>query len=863
VLTSVTKGSLSLMKLSLRFRSLIHRSAAERDLDDEFSFHLQHAIEENIARGMSRDEAILAATRAFGFVPLEKERCRDARKLGSFDDLRQDLAYGARNLIRHPGFTAVALLSLGLGIGATSAMFSLVNAVVLHGIPFPQSDQVVVIHEKKHGASAGGNPSRFRDFSEQLTNFSALTGFYSDNATLLAGGEPRKIGVMRVTGQYFTVTGIAPAEGRAFTANELSQGAPVAVISHTLARTAGQTLNLSGKLYTVIGVMPPGDPVLDDVDVWTPMPLDILATTRRAGFLAEVGRLATGSSLNRAQSEITSLAHRLSLAHPDTDQGLTAEIYPLRDELLRNAKTSMLLLSATVGFVLLIACVNIAGMLLSRSASRLRESAIRVALGAGRARLLRMFLTESVLLSLLGGVIGFGFVPLILPLLRLMLPDDLPALATAHADFTAAALTFAVALLCGLLAGCAPAWQLSSASPLSAMKEGGLTVSRMRLRRLLVVSEIAISVVLLAGAGLLARSFAALISQPLGFQPEQAIAVNVSFPWDTSPARLESFYTAALNRLSALNGVRAAGLIDRLPLSGGSQSTHMVLRDQPLPANAPFEEVSLRTVRGQYFAAIGTPMLAGVPLADRAPQDTLRKTVVNQTLARRYFGSQNPIGRFVKFDSHEYQISGVVADIRQSTTKDIPPEAYILPRDTYWPELSIVLRASGDRLALASAARAAIHQIDPDQPIDSIETLDSHVKKSTAKQALHAWLLGGFATLALLLAAIGVYGLMASDVAQRTREIGLRVALGADHRGVLGLIVRGGMTLAVAGAAVGTVATWILSRFLQSILFGIGATDIVAFSGAIALVLAVAAVAILIPAARALKLDPVAILRHE
>jgi putative ABC transport system permease protein len=853
----------SFRKLSLRLRSLFRRSAADRELDEEFGFHLEEAIQENIRRGMPQAEAALAAHRAFGIVALEKNRCRDARGLGWLEDLRQDLTYGARNLIKSPAFTCVALLSLALGIGATTAMFSVVNAVVLHGIPFPQPDRVVMIKETKHGASTGGNPARFRDWSYELKSFSAIAGYYGDNTTLLGRGEAAKIGVMRVTGHYFEVTGIAPARGRAFTDDELARGASVAVVSHALGRDPSETINLSGKLYTIVGVMPPSDPLLEDVEVWTPMPLDILATSRKAGFLGEVARLAPGVSITQAQAEITRLAQILSRQHPDTDQALTAEISPLQDELLRDAKTSMLLLSATVGFVLLIACVNIAGMLLSRSAARQKESAIRVALGAGRARLVRMLLTESLLLSVAGGLLGLALAPAALPLLRLVLPADLPSLAAAHIDLTAAALTFAVAVFCGLLAGCAPAWQLSSASPISAIRETGF-VSRMRLRRALVVCEIAISFVLLAGAGLLARSFVAIISQPLGFQPEQAIAVNVSFPWDTPSARLEAFYSQALERMSGLNGVRAAGLIDRLPLSGGTQDGHMVRRDRPAPTDAPFEQVGFRAVRGQYFAAIGAPMLAGTPLTDRAPHDDQRKAVVNQTLATRYFPGENPIGNFIRFDSRNwYRIAGVVADIRQDASKDTPPEVFVLSSDTYWPEMKIVLRAQGDPQTLAAAARSVIHQIDPNQPIDSIETLDQHVRKSSAKQAMHAWLLGGFASLALVLAAIGIYGLMAGNVAQRTREIGVRVALGADHRDLLGLIVRDGMKLACAGAAVGGAVAWLLSRYLRSILFGIGATDFVAFGGAVLLVLLVAAIAILIPAAKALKLDPVAILRHE
>ena len=860
------------MKLYKRLQAIFRRSTLENDLEEEFAFHLEHSVDENMRRGMSRDDASLAARRAFGFVPLEKEKCRDARGLAWLDDLRQDLAYGGRNLARDPAFTAVALFSLAFGIGGTTAMFSLVNAVVLHGISFPQSDRLVVIKETKQGASAGGNPSRFQDWRDQAKSFSAITGFYSDNSTLLDRGEPTKIGVMRVTGSYFGVTGIAPAKGRGFTGSELAAGAHVAVVSHALARTAGGTLNLSGVLYTIVGVMPPGEAVLDDVDVWTPMPLDILAASRRAGFLGEVARLAPGASINQARSEMDALAQRFALVHPDTDKALGVEIEPLRNELLRDARTSMLLLTATIGFVLLIACVNIAGMLLSRSAGRQRESAIRIALGAGRPRLVRMFLTESVLLSLVGGALGFGFVPLILPSLRLLLPENLPALATAHADFSVAALAFALAFVCGLVAGSAPAWQLSSTSPLAAIKEGGTAsfgLARMRLRRVLVVSEIAISLVLLTGAGLLARSFLAIVSQPLGFQPDQTIAVNVSFPWDTPPARLESFYSAALTQLSALNGVRAVGLIDRLPLSGGTQGSRMVLRDRPLPGDASFEEISLRAARGGYFAAIGAPMLAGSPLAERPANDTQRRTVVNQTLAARYFGTQNPIGKFVAFDPQAakpvtwYQIAGVVADIRQSALKKTPPEAYILPRDTYWPELKIVLRASGNSLTLAQAARVVLHQIDQAQPIDGIETLQDHVKKSTEKQGLHAWLLGGFAALALFLAAIGIYGLMASDVAQRTREIGLRVALGADHLSVLSLIVQSGLGLAAAGVAIGIGAAWGLFRYLQSILFGVEPTDPISFAGSAAVVLAVAVLAILIPAAKALNLDPVEILRHE
>jgi predicted permease len=862
-----------------RLRVLLWRGRAEGALNDEIRHHLDLQIAANVAAGMSRDEARAAALREFGGVTQSMEECRDARGWSWLDGLAQDLRQGLRGLRRNPVFTAVAVISLGLGMGANGALFSVVNAVLLRPLPLPQAEQVVAIQEFRPdtGQDSGSNPARVTDWGSLTTSLAATGGYYREGLVLTGREAPRRLWAIRTCGQYLSVLGVQPVAGRLFTAEEeRGRGQAVAVLSDGAwerefgrdPNVVGAAITFSGKLFTVVGVLPAGLP--ENVDVWAPMPLDIQEVDRKAGFAGVVARMKPGVTLAQAQTELRTVAGRLALQYPDTDgkRGVRARL--LRDELVQDARTPLLILLGTVGLVLLIACANVTGLLLSRASGRRREAAIRVALGAGRGRLLRLFLTEGLLLSLAGGACGLLVAVEGLDLLKVLLPADLPRLAEARVDGLLFVFLLGLAVACGVLAGILPAWQASRAAVAPGLKEGGAGtsgVSRQWMRRVLVAAEVTISMMLLVGTMLLSRSFVNVAKQPLGFRPQNVLAASVNLPWDTPEDKLAAFQKSVLEKVSTLPGVRAAGLIDQLPLEGGSQGTRLIVRNRPLPGNSNWEEVSLRACSPGYLAAAGIPLLSGRNLAERAQADGARTVVVNQAFARRYFGAGDAIGQFIGFNpptpKNWYEIVGVVGDVRQNAAKPVVAEAFVLSSDTYWPLAKYVIRAEGDPRELMTAVRRAVQEVDPQQPVDKMVLLESTVDKALLAPRLQLWVVGGFSGLALILAAIGLYGVLAYDVAQRMQEIGVRIALGADPEHVLREAIRRGLIPVAAGVVPGIAGALALGKLLDGQLVGLPVTDPLSFVAA-ALLLAVAAVAACyVPARRASRLDPLVALRHE
>lgn len=820
-----------------------------------------------------------------------------------FDRIRNtlgDLRLAIRNLSRRKGLALAAIGSLALGIGANGALFSVVDTVLLRPFALPEAERLIAVVESKNGEESGSNPARMADWGRQVPGLAAAAGFYGEGLVLTGQGDPERLSATRTLGNAMALLGVQPLLGRGFSGEEeAGRGERVALVGEGLWRRrfgadpdlVGRTLQLSGSPYLVIGVLPGGLGYPEERDLMIPAPPDVQEASRKAGFFTVVARLAPGTTLAGVQSQLDTVARRLAAQYPDSDAGRAARAVPLREDQAAETRLPLLVLLATVALVLLLTCVNIAGLLLARAAERQREAAVRVALGAGRGGLLRLYLAESLVLALAGGVLGLLLAWAAFPALVSVLPADLPRLDAARPDGFAALFTLLLTLLCGLAFGLAPAWQAARQRPGDRLQDrlrqgprAGSSAGSLRTRRLLVGAQVVLSVVLLVGVGLLGKSFWRMRSAPLGFQPDRVLTVSINFPWDTPKGDLDRFYAEALEGFAAIPGVRAAGFADRLPLEGGSQSGPIALETE-LPPELAERPVSRRAASAGYFMAMGIPLQAGRFLKDRrvvggsggrgAPGDSPREALVNQTLAQLYFPERAPegaIGRRLTFDTSPkpgeeptwYEIVGVVGDVRLDAAEtEAPPEAFVLPRDTYWPMARFALRAQGDPAALAAAVRTTIRRLDPNLVIDGLDPMTGQVAAATAAEQARLRLLTGFGLLALWLVALGLYGVLASDVAQRKPEIGVRLALGADRRQVAGSIVRQGTAVVLAGLAIGLAGAIALARFLQSLLFGVEPLDIPVLLAVSLVILAVSTVASLVPARRAAAVDPGVALRHE
>jgi len=871
-----------LYKIPLRLRTLFRRDRVESELESEMAFHLEMQAKANLERGMTERDAWAAARRQFGGVTQIEEECRDARNLGWLEDLWMDVRQSIRSLRKAPGFVLIAVVSLALGIGANSALFSVVDAVLLHSMPLPQADRLYLIGEQKHGRESGSNPPRLYDYQARLTSVQSIAATYGETLAMTGANGAEKFEVRRTAGDILAVWAAQPILGRAFTpAEQRGESAQVALLTHEAwtrrfgARPSvlGETLTLSGTPFLIVGVLPAAAAYPADADLVAPMPLSAQRVNRRAGFLTPLARWKPGVSIAQAQAELDIVAAQLAAAHPDSDQGLSAKFSSLQKEVTRPAVEQMPVLAGTMGLILLLACVNLAALLTARGMRKQREASVRVALGAGRGRLIRLYLTESLCVALAGCAAGLLLADAGIKVLLQLLPEDLPNATQAHVNPAVASFAVVIAIVCGIAAGIAPAMAVSREAISAGLKEGGAGSSRVRRFGMLgyfVVGEVALSLMLLIGAGLLGQTLLRLSTQPLGFRPEHAIAVSIHFPWNTPDQRLNTFYRDVIQKFAEIPGVRAAGMIDRLPLEGGSQTPHFSLRDVPLSKDAATESISLRATSPGYFAAMGISLLEGEGLAERL-EDGPRLTVVNHAFVRKYLQGHNAVGQLISFDQPGpgqnipkwWRIAGVVADVRQEAAKPAPPEAYILAEDTHWPLATFVVRGQADAREMAVAAREAVRQINPNQLIQRIRTLEDTVYAANATPRLRSELLGGFAAVALFLAAIGVYGILAQEVLRRSQEFGVRLALGAKPSEIGGLALRRGVLLACGGIVIGVAGSLALSRYLAGYLYGVTPTDAPTFLVAVAVLLCAAIAASYLPARRASRVDPLIALRHE
>ncbi len=799
--------------------------------------------------------------------------------------LAADVRFAARSLVRARGFTTVAVIALALGIGANTAIFSVVNAVLLRPLPYREPQRLVWFWEVQPFLDrAPFSAPDFADYRGQNQTFESVVAFRGGNLTLTGAGEPERISGAQVDAGFFPILGVRPALGRDFTADEDKPGAPAAVVvlSHGFwqrkhggdSQIVGKALTFNGRTYSVVGVMPPGFSFPGETELWTPLGLNPAGQQRGSHWLIVIGRLKPGVSLARAQADIDVVVRRLQQQYPPSNQGHSVTLVSLEERLVGHVRRALLVLLAAVGFVLLIACANVANLMLARAAVRRREIAIRAALGAGRWRLVRQLLAESAVLGVIGGAAGLVLAAGAMRAMVALAPANVPRLSEVRLDLSVLAFTLAASLFTALLFGLAPAFDAARASVADFLKESGRTSSagagRAKLRSGLVIAEIALAVVLLAGAGLMLRSFVVLQQVEPGLRPEGLLTARVSLIGRSAfnqPRLWADFYDRVLANVRQLPGVKAAAAINLLPLDdfgiGNSTNFRVIGRPEPAPKDMPLSEI--RVVSLDYFRTMGIPLIKGRVFTERDTKDSEPVAVISESLAWQIFPGEDPLGKRITVSIDKgSEIVGVAGNVHDyGLDAPLRLESYIPMAQMPNPLLTIVVRTAGDPRALVPAFRQAVWSVENDRPIYAIRTMEQVISRSVAQPRFRTALLGLFAALALLLAAVGIYGVISYAVAQRVQEIGIRVALGATRPDVLRLVMGQGMLLAGSGLALGLAGAWAGTRWISALLFGIRPTEPVVFGALVLLLALVALLACWAPARRATRVDPVVALRQE
>ena len=875
-----------LHRIIVLLRNLFQGRRVERDLNDEIDSCLTLLIERKIERGIDPEEARRQAMLELGGAEQVKEKVREIQMGRYLETLLQDLRYGIRMLIRHPAFTAVAVLTIALGIGANTAIFSLVNGVLLRPLPYKDADRIVRI-EEDHGQSRGNSVTyaAFLDLLGHTKSFENVGAYRKWNFNLIAdAGEPEQIEGALVSSGLFDAFGIMPAAGRFFLQKEDQPGGDkVVVLSHGLwqrrfgsdQNIIGRTIKISDKTCTVIGVTPASFQFPVKADIWMPLVVGrTLSQNRRSHLLTVIGRLNATATMDQARAELAIVSQQIEQQYPGVDPEMKLNAIGLQDRIVAPIKSALLILFGAVGLVLLIACTNVASLLLARGSSRARELAIRTSLGAGRSRIVRQLLTESVLLSLLGG--GFGLLLALLTLKSIVAlsPANLPRLdevGNNGIDARVLAFTLFVSILTGIIFGLIPAIGATRADLHDSLKEGGRGSSGTGSRRFsnaLVVSEVALALVLLIGAGLLINSFARLLQVNPGFNPDKLLTINLFL----SPSKYSGdeqrsdFIKQTLEKVSTVPGVRSAAMATSLPITGGP-STDFEIVGRPDASNyAPSADIQI--VSPDYFRTMSIPVKNGRAFNERDTAQSLKVMIISETMARQYWPNEDPIGKRVTMKDWgpplTGEIVGVVGDIKMNgLDSELQPMIY-WPY-TQFPQIfiNLIIRTSTGRSDVIAAIKSQIWSVDGEQPMGSIRTMDQVVSDSVTQRRFNMLLLAIFAAVALVLAAVGIYGVISHSVGERIHEIGIRVALGAGRQDIYKLIIGQGMLPALCGVGVGIVASLVLTRQLSALLFGVKATDPTTFILLSVLLTAVALVACYLPARRGTRVDPMVALRYE
>jgi putative ABC transport system permease protein len=874
----------------------------EAEIVEELSQHLEERYEQGLSRGATEPDACQIALLELDETDLlarelnrVEQRPPDSIILGAaaktnlLGDLSQDLRYGLRMLARSPAFTIIAVLALALGIGANSAMFSVVNTVLLRPLPYKSPDALVMVwDDQTHLGFPKDTPSpaNFLDWREQNTVFEGMAAMAERSFNLTGAGEPERFDGHRVSANLFSLLGVEPQLGRAFTPEEDKPGTRVVILSHSIWQrrfggdptVIGRAINLNDEAYTVVGVMPRGFQYpRSQTQLWVPIafPADE-ATQRGSHYLEVIARLKSGVTLQQARVEMKAIAARLEKQYPDTNMRVGIVVTPLHEQVVGDIKPALLVLLGAVGFVLLIACANVANLLLARAAVRQKEISLRLALGASRTRLIRQFLTESVLLAGLGGGVGLLFSLAGIRILKRFIPDTISQVQAINLDSKVLFFTLLVSLVTGLIFGLAPAMQASNFNLNETLKEGGrdsgASMRGNRIRGFLVMGEVAVSFVLLIGAALLINSFLHLRTLDPGFRVDHLLTAKIELSETKYPDKEHRapFYNELLRRVSALPGVKSAAVAGNLPFTYDGDSMPIGVEGHPDPPPDQRPDVVYRAVGPGYFSTMGIKFVQGRDFTEQDKKDSVQAVVISEKTARHYWPGENPIGKRLKPGSTTSkspwrEVIGVVQDTRQNDFVAAPKmQMYFVHTqiDSFAPN-ALVVRTVTDPLSLAISVRNAVWSIDKDQPVSNIRSMDEIISKAVARQRFSMLLLGAFAALALILAAVGIYGVMSYSVAQRTREIGIRMALGAQKSDVLKMTVRSGFKLVATGLAIGLVAAFILTRVMASLLFGVSATDPLTFAAISLVLLVVALLASYIPALRAMRVDPMVALRYQ
>jgi len=806
--------------------------------------------------------------------------------------LIQDARYGLRMLARNPGFTAVAVLTLALGIGANTAIFSVVHGVLLRPLPYPDPSRLMMVWMRFTDIGLPNDrnwvsPPEFRDLTEFNRSFTGVAAIGEDVFNFGVHGTPQRIEGADVSPSLFSVLGVRARLGRTFLPEEAQPGKNnVILLSDGLWKRAfggdpnivGRTTTVSGSTVLVAGVMPPGFDFPSHAEMWAPLaftPEDLSPNNRGNHSYEVLARIKPELSVAQARADMEAVSNNIiqqNQGYPYRRFNFAVLLSPLLEETVGDVKTPLWTLLGAAGFVLLIACANVAGLLLARTAARGKETAIRVSLGAGPLRIVRQLLTESVLLAGVGGLVGLGLAPQILHVIVTLGRTVLPRVANVEIDNAVLTFTTAVSFLVGILFGLAPALQSLGGARLDTLKEGGRTsaAGRHRFLKVLVVGETAISLVLLAGAGLLLKSFVRILEVKPGFDPAGVLTMRVALPMQkyTKPEQWRAFYAKLVERVQSLPGVEAAGAVNILPLSGESESGTVTVETRAVPADQTTPEADLRPATPGFFKALRIPLIRGRYLDERDSESSPRVAVIDATLAQTYWPNEDPIGKRLKVGTQSaapwMTVVGVVGHVRYRTlTAPSRVEVYWPEAQDPYPGMGLAIRASGDPASLAAAIQKAAQEIDPDQPVYHVATMQELMADSVASHRLAMMLLAVFAGLAVLLAAVGTYGVLGYSVAQRTHEIGIRMALGAGRAGVVRMVTGEGLTLASIGVVIGIAGALGLTRLITSMLFSVRPADPLTFVSASVLLVAVALLSSYIPARRAAKVDPIVALRYE